>query len=88
MGIIESQLETALSIGFDAVKVEVLFGDLVTDDALITCIRDSRRMVGDDIIMALDFGYRWQSWADANGSSTAWPTATSTSPRRPCSTMI
>jgi len=65
MAIIESQFETALATGFDAVKMEVLFGDLVSDAELVRHIRAGRAMLGDDITMALDFGYRWKSWADA-----------------------
>lgn len=65
MAIIGSQFETALGTGFDAVKMEVLFGDLVTDAELVGLIKEGRRMLGDDVTMALDFGYRWHSWADA-----------------------
>ena len=65
MAIIETQFDTALAIGFDAVKMEVLFDDLVSDDELIEQIKLGRRMLGDKITMALDFGYRWKSWADA-----------------------
>ena len=65
MAIIEQQFDTALATGFDAVKMEVLFGDLVSDAELVEQIRIGRRMLGDGIAMALDFGYRWKSWADA-----------------------
>ena len=65
MAIIEKQFETALSIGFDAVKMEVLFDDLISDNELITQIRLGRKMLGDSITLAIDFGYRWRSWADA-----------------------
>ena len=65
MAIIEGQFETALATGFDAVKMEVLFGDLVSDAELVRHIRAGRAMLGDEITMALDFGYRWKSWADA-----------------------
>jgi L-rhamnonate dehydratase len=65
MAIIEGQFETALATGFDAVKMEVLFGDLVSDAELVRHIHAGRAMLGDDITMALDFGYRWKSWADA-----------------------
>jgi len=59
------QFEAALSIGFRAVKMEVLFFDLVTDAELVGLIKEGRRMLGDGILMALDFGYRWNSWHDA-----------------------
>ena len=65
MAIIEQQFDTALATGFDAIKMEVLFGDLVSDAELVEQIKIGRRMLGDRITMALDFGYRWKSWADA-----------------------
>lgn len=55
----------ALDLGFRAVKMEVLFEDLVSDRELVTLIREGRAMLGEDITMALDFGYRWRDWHDA-----------------------
>ena len=65
MGEIGRQFDTAIASGFRAVKMEVLFFDLVTDRELIGLIAEGRRMVGDGIQMAVDFGYRWQNWHDA-----------------------
>jgi L-alanine-DL-glutamate epimerase-like enolase superfamily enzyme len=65
MAIIERQFGQALALGFRAVKMEVLFYDLVTDDELVELIGEGRRMLGDGITMALDFGYRWRDWHDA-----------------------
>jgi L-rhamnonate dehydratase len=65
MAIIERQFEQALALGFRAVKMEVLFYDLVTDAELVVLIKEGRRMLGDGITMALDFGYRWRDWYDA-----------------------
>jgi L-rhamnonate dehydratase len=65
MKIIETQFNKALSIGFDAIKMEVMFGDLVDDNELIEQIKLGRKMLGDKTILAIDFGYRWKSWADA-----------------------
>jgi L-rhamnonate dehydratase len=62
---IERQFDAALSTGFTALKMEVLFYDLVTDRELIELIHRGRRYLGDDILLALDFGYRWDSWHDA-----------------------
>jgi L-alanine-DL-glutamate epimerase-like enolase superfamily enzyme len=59
------QFEKALDIGFRAVKMEVLFFDLVTDRELVELIHQGRRMLGDGPLMALDFGYRWTNWYDA-----------------------
>ncbi len=65
MAEIERQFEAALSIGFRAVKMEVLFYELVSDRELVDLIHEGRRMLGGDVLMALDFGYRWHSWHDA-----------------------
>ena len=59
------QFDAALETGFRAVKMEVLFEDLVTDRELVGLIKRGRKMLGDDIIMAVDFGYRWHNWHDA-----------------------
>ncbi len=59
------QFEAALAAGYRAVKMEVLFLDLVTDAELVELIRQGRRMLGGGIQMALDFGYRWHNWHDA-----------------------
>jgi L-rhamnonate dehydratase len=62
---IASRFERALALGFRAVKMEVLFEDLVDDRGLVECIREGRQLLGDEITMALDFGYRWHDWRDA-----------------------
>ena len=59
------QFEMALTAGFRAVKMEVLFYDLVTDRELIGLIGQGRKALGDDILLAIDFGYRWHNWHDA-----------------------
>lgn len=65
MAEIGRQFEVALATGFRAVKMEVLFYDMVSDAELVGLIKEGRRMLGDGILMALDFGYRWSSWHDA-----------------------
>jgi len=61
----ETMLRQAVGLGFRAVKLEVVFGDLCDDNALVECIREGRRIVGPDIVLALDFGYRWYDWRAA-----------------------
>lgn len=61
----ETLFERALDAGFRAVKMEVLYYDLVTDRELVGAIHEGRRMLGDDITMMLDFGYRWTDWRAA-----------------------
>lgn len=57
--------ERALALGFDAVKMEVIWGELVSDRQLADCIREGRRLLGDDVALLVDFGYRWSDWRDA-----------------------
>jgi L-rhamnonate dehydratase len=45
--------------------MEVLFYDLVTDLELIRRIGEGRKALGEDILLAIDFGYRWHNWHDA-----------------------
>jgi L-alanine-DL-glutamate epimerase-like enolase superfamily enzyme len=65
MAEIGRQFDSALQAGFRAVKMEVLFYDLVSDRELVGLIREGRRMLGPDVLMAVDFGYRWHNWLDA-----------------------
>jgi L-rhamnonate dehydratase len=55
----------ALELGFRAVKMEVIWGDLVSDAELVDCIREGRRLLGDDVELLVDFGYRWRDWREA-----------------------
>jgi L-rhamnonate dehydratase len=62
---IAGQFRRALELGYRAVKMEVVFGELVGDRELVACIREGRRLLGDDVTLALDFGYRWDDWRSA-----------------------
>lgn len=62
---IAARFEQALALGFRAVKMEVLFEDLVSDRELVGCIREGRRLLGEDTTMLVDFGYRWHDWREA-----------------------
>jgi L-rhamnonate dehydratase len=58
-------IERARALGFRAVKMEAIWGDLVTDRQLVDCIREGRRLLGDDVTLLVDFGYRWRDWREA-----------------------
>ena len=60
-----SLFERAIGLGFEAVKMEVIWGKLVTDRQLVDCIREGRRLLGDDVTLLVDFGYRWSDWREA-----------------------
>jgi len=55
----------ATGLGFRAVKMELMFDDLLTDRQLVDTIKEARRMLGDDIAFLLDFAYRWRDWQEA-----------------------
>jgi L-rhamnonate dehydratase len=63
--ITERLLRRALDLGFHAVKLEVVFGDLVTDRELVDFVHAAHELVGDDVALLVDFGYRWRDWRDA-----------------------
>ena len=65
MAEIERQFDVALADGFRAVKMELPFGDAVSDRELVGLVRDGRRMIGDDTVLLLDCLYRWRDWRDA-----------------------
>jgi L-alanine-DL-glutamate epimerase-like enolase superfamily enzyme len=65
MDVIAGRFEQALELGYGAVKMEVLFYDLVSDRKLVECVKAGRRLLGDDVTLMLDFGYRWRDWRDA-----------------------
>jgi L-rhamnonate dehydratase len=65
MEVIGAQFRRAMDLGFTAVKMELVFGDLASDHEIVECIREGRRLLGDDVLLALDFGYRWHDWRSA-----------------------
>jgi L-alanine-DL-glutamate epimerase-like enolase superfamily enzyme len=58
-------MQQAVESGFRAVKMELLFEGAASDRDLIACIDEGRRVVGDDVELLIDFGYRWRDWRDA-----------------------
>ncbi|MDQ3659910.1 MAG: mandelate racemase/muconate lactonizing enzyme family protein [Actinomycetota bacterium] len=65
MDAISASAKKALKAGFRAAKMEVFFGDLVDDRELVACIREGRRLLGEDTTLMVDFGYRWKDWREA-----------------------
>jgi L-rhamnonate dehydratase len=58
-------LNKALEYGFRALKMEMLFDDLVDDRQLVAFIHECRRIVGDQLEFMIDVGYRWKNFNDA-----------------------
>jgi L-rhamnonate dehydratase len=62
---IKRMMTAAVESGLTAVKMEVLFKDLVDDRRLVDLIHEGRSHIGPDITMMVDFGYRWTDWRAA-----------------------
>lgn len=58
-------LNHACDLGFRAMKMEMLFDDLIDDRGLVSFVHECRRIVGDDRELMIDVGYRWKRWNDA-----------------------
>ena len=58
-------LDHARRLGFRAAKMEVLYAGVARDRDIVDSIREGRRVVGDDMDLLIDFGYRWRDWRDA-----------------------
>jgi len=61
-------LDRALEKKFRAVKMETLFGDLMSDAQLVEFVHECRQRVGDSRGLMLDVGYRW---TDVDAATTA-----------------
>ena len=58
-------MHKALEYGFRALKMEMLFDDLIDDRQLVDFIHECRRVAGDSSEFMIDVGYRWKSANDA-----------------------
>ena len=58
-------MEKALSLDFKAIKMEMLFYDLVSDHQLAEFVHECRKIVGWDIEFMIDVGYRWKNSNEA-----------------------
>jgi len=58
-------IDKAISLGFRAMKMEMLFYDLVSDPDLVRFIYDCRKRLGDDREYMIDVGYRWKNFNQA-----------------------
>ncbi len=57
--------EKAVALGFKAIKMEMLFYDLVSDREIVNFTYECRKMVGEDRDFMIDVGYRWRNFNDA-----------------------
>jgi L-alanine-DL-glutamate epimerase-like enolase superfamily enzyme len=58
-------MKQAVAAGYRAIKMEMLFYDLVSDREIVEFIHECRQIVGDDREFMIDVGYRWTNANDA-----------------------
>jgi L-alanine-DL-glutamate epimerase-like enolase superfamily enzyme len=58
-------MHRAVEAGFRAMKMEMLFYDLIDDRQLVEFIHECRRIAGDERDFMIDLGYRWNNFNDA-----------------------
>lgn len=58
-------IDKAVALGFRAMKMEMLFYDLVSDRELVRFIHGCRQRMGDDREYMIDVGYRWKNFNQA-----------------------
>jgi L-alanine-DL-glutamate epimerase-like enolase superfamily enzyme len=54
------KLRSALEAGFRAAKMEILYADQADDRSVLDLVRASRDLVGDEVDLLVDVGYRWR----------------------------
>jgi L-alanine-DL-glutamate epimerase-like enolase superfamily enzyme len=58
-------MQQAVAAGYHAIKMEMLFYDLVSDREMVNFIHQCRQIAGDEREFMIDVGYRWKNWNDA-----------------------
>ncbi len=58
-------MKQAVAAGYRAMKMEMLFYELVSDREMVNFIHESRQIVGEDREFMIDVGYRWKNSNDA-----------------------
>jgi L-alanine-DL-glutamate epimerase-like enolase superfamily enzyme len=58
-------MEQAAAAGYRAVKMEMLFYELLSDREMVNFIHECRKIVGEEREFMIDVGYRWKNWNDA-----------------------
>ena len=64
-GLCFSLIDQALTLGFRALKMEMLFDDLVSDRELVQFIYECRKRAEEERDFMIDVGYRWKNFNDA-----------------------
>jgi L-alanine-DL-glutamate epimerase-like enolase superfamily enzyme len=52
-------MEKVVRMGFRAVKLQLVYGDVYTDADIVRLVRLARKTIGDEMTLMVDVGYRW-----------------------------
>ena len=52
-------MEAVVNMGYRAVKLQLVYGDVYGDADIVRLVRMARRMIGDEITFMIVVGYRW-----------------------------
>ncbi len=52
-------MESVLRMGFHAVKLQLVYGEVYTDSDIVRLVKLARRIIGDAMTFMIDVGYRW-----------------------------
>lgn len=52
-------MEKVLEMGYRAVKLQLVYGDIYSDADIVRLVRMARRIVGEQMTFMIDVGYRW-----------------------------
>jgi len=61
-------MERVIEMGYRAVKLQLVYGDIYTDADLVRMVRAARKIVGDEMTFMIDVGYRWMDSKAAIGT--------------------
>jgi len=58
-GRVEKLMEKVVGMGFRAVKLQLVYTDVYTDADIVRLVRKARKIIGDELTLMIDVGYRW-----------------------------
>jgi L-alanine-DL-glutamate epimerase-like enolase superfamily enzyme len=56
---VEQLMGRVLEMGFLAVKLQLVYGNVYTDADIVRLVRKARQIIGDKLTLMIDVGYRW-----------------------------
>jgi L-rhamnonate dehydratase len=56
---VQQLMEKVIELGYRAVKLQLVYGDVYPDADVIRLVRKARKILGDEMTFMIDVGYRW-----------------------------